>query len=52
MVSRIGLGLLIAAILVTSITAQGPLQKVKINYPTKSGGSWPLFIAKEGGYYQ
>ena len=52
MVSRIGLGLLIAVILVTSITAQAPLQKVKINYPAKSGGSWPMFIAKEGGYYQ
>jgi len=27
-------------------------QKVTINYPTRSGASWPLFIAKEGGYYQ
>jgi ABC-type nitrate/sulfonate/bicarbonate transport system substrate-binding protein len=24
----------------------------RINYPARSGGSWPLFIAKEGGYYQ
>src|SRR4029078_10592796 len=23
-----------------------------INFPTRSGASWPLFIAKEGGYYQ
>jgi len=35
------------------VSAQTPaLQKVKINYPAKSGGSWPMFIAKEGGYYQ
>lgn len=52
MISRIGFALLIAAILVTSSAAQTPpLQKVTINYPTKSGGSWPMFIAKEGGYY-
>jgi ABC-type nitrate/sulfonate/bicarbonate transport system substrate-binding protein len=31
--------------------AQSP-QKVTINFPTRSGASWPLFIAKEGGYYQ
>ena len=52
MTSRIGLALLIAVILVTSSAAQAPLQKIKINYPAKSGGSWPMFIAKEGGYYQ
>jgi ABC-type nitrate/sulfonate/bicarbonate transport system substrate-binding protein len=28
------------------------LQKITIVYPTRSGASWPLFIAKEGGYYQ
>jgi ABC-type nitrate/sulfonate/bicarbonate transport system substrate-binding protein len=27
-------------------------QKITINYPTRSGASWPLFLAKEGGYYQ
>src|SRR5687768_209434 len=27
------------------------LQKVTINYPTRSGASWPLYIAREGGYY-
>src|SRR6185369_8525993 len=31
--------------------AQQP-QKITINYPTRSGASWPLYIAKEGGYYQ
>lgn len=29
-----------------------PLQAITVNYPTKSGASWPLFLAKEGGYYQ
>src|SRR5688572_20323435 len=26
--------------------------KITINYPTRSGASWPMFIAKEGGYYE
>jgi ABC-type nitrate/sulfonate/bicarbonate transport system substrate-binding protein len=45
MISRIVVTLLAAALL------QQP-QKITINYPTRSGASWPLFIAKEGGYYQ
>lgn len=28
------------------------LQKVTINYPTRSGASWPLYIARDGGYYE
>src|SRR3954452_25633009 len=46
--------LLIAAALVASggwPRAQGT-QKITINYPTRSGASWPMYIAKEGGYYQ
>ena len=31
--------------------AQQP-QKITINYPTRSGASWPMYIAKEGGFYQ
>ena len=51
---RILITLLIAAILVVPalIAAQGQLQKTAINFPTRSGASWPMFIAKEGGYYQ
>jgi ABC-type nitrate/sulfonate/bicarbonate transport system substrate-binding protein len=30
--------------------AQAP-QKIVINYPTRSGASWHLYLAKEGGYY-
>lgn len=28
------------------------LRSIRINYPTLSGGSWHLFMAKEGGYYE
>ena len=41
---------------VISVLATWPaaqqLQKVTINYPTRSGASWPMYLAKEGGYYQ
>src|SRR5499425_3072755 len=49
---------LIAAILTVPslmpslILGQEQLQKTAINFPTRSGASWPMFIAKEGGYYQ
>lgn len=35
-----------------AVAVAQPLQKITLNYPTRSGASWPLFIAKEGGYYQ
>src|SRR6185436_1282759 len=48
--------LVLVAILGVFLAAVWPraqsLQKVTINYPTRSGASWPLYIAKEGGYYQ
>jgi ABC-type nitrate/sulfonate/bicarbonate transport system substrate-binding protein len=28
------------------------LRSIRINYPTLSGGSWHLFLTKEGGYYE
>jgi ABC-type nitrate/sulfonate/bicarbonate transport system substrate-binding protein len=28
------------------------LQRVVINYPTRSGASWPLYLARDGGYYK
>ena len=44
----------LAAVLVTGmvLTEGRQPQKITLNYPTRSGASWPLFIAKEGGYYQ
>jgi ABC-type nitrate/sulfonate/bicarbonate transport system substrate-binding protein len=54
MLKRISLTLVIIAVLAapyaSTWAAQG--QKVTINFPTRSGASWPMFIAKEGGYYQ
>jgi ABC-type nitrate/sulfonate/bicarbonate transport system substrate-binding protein len=54
MISKVTLVVLLVVALTVpaAFTQQTALQKVSINYPARSGGSWPLFIAKEGGYYQ
>ena len=47
--------LLVAAIAGAALTisAQAPkLENITINYPAKAPANWPLFLAKEGGYYQ
>src|SRR5579863_9898849 len=44
--------LLILACLTLQAAWAQPLKKVKINYPTRTGQVWPLYLAKEGGYYQ
>ena len=41
----------LVAVLVSWPQAQA-LQKITINYPTRSGASWPLYLAKDGGYYK
>jgi ABC-type nitrate/sulfonate/bicarbonate transport system substrate-binding protein len=45
-----------AALLLPLLAAGAPaaqqLEKITINFPTRSGASWPMWIAKEGGYYQ
>jgi ABC-type nitrate/sulfonate/bicarbonate transport system substrate-binding protein len=43
-----------AAVLVawTTLVNVQSLQTITVNFPTRSGASWPLFLAKEGGYYQ
>jgi len=43
--------LCIALLSAAALPAQ-TLQKLKINYPTRTGQVWPLYLAKEGGYYQ
>jgi ABC-type nitrate/sulfonate/bicarbonate transport system substrate-binding protein len=63
--SRLGLAILMLLMLTTlvacggaeesaDLTADGDsgLRSIRINYPTLSGGSWHLFMAKEGGYYE
>src|SRR5262249_31829440 len=42
---------IVALTAASMLLAEQP-QKITINFPTRSGASWPLFIAKEGGYYQ
>jgi ABC-type nitrate/sulfonate/bicarbonate transport system substrate-binding protein len=32
--------------------AQSPRQEITINYPARAPANWPLFIAKEGGYFE
>src|SRR3984885_5118779 len=44
------LALLATLLVAPSVWAQG-LQKITINYPTRSGASWPMYMAKEGGFY-
>src|SRR5215831_13370201 len=43
---------LAAMVAAEAARAQSALQKITINYPTRTGQVWPLYLAKEGGYYQ
>jgi ABC-type nitrate/sulfonate/bicarbonate transport system substrate-binding protein len=48
--------LLIALILILTIATfwaapQQTLTPITINYPTRTGQVWPLYLSKEGGYY-
>ena len=36
----------------THYVGAGSSQNITINYPAKAPANWPLFLAKEGGYYQ
>ena len=43
---------LFAILLAAQVVPAQQLQKITINYATRTGQVWPLYIAKEGGYYQ
>jgi len=43
---------IVAVVIAPALIGQGQLQKTAINFPTRSAASWPMFMAKEGGYYQ
>jgi ABC-type nitrate/sulfonate/bicarbonate transport system substrate-binding protein len=43
--------LLLAAVTLVFAAPQQKLTPITINYPTRTGQVWPLYIAKEGGYY-
>ncbi len=45
--------LLASILLASSAIAQTTAQeKITVNYAARTGTTWPLYIAKEGGYYQ
>jgi ABC-type nitrate/sulfonate/bicarbonate transport system substrate-binding protein len=46
---RVWLVMVLAALCASEAPAA---QKITINYPNRSGSNWPLFLAKEGGYYE
>jgi ABC-type nitrate/sulfonate/bicarbonate transport system substrate-binding protein len=42
-----------AALLLCAVSAQcAPLQKLTINFASRTGTTWPLYIAKEAGYFE
>ncbi len=43
---------LYCALLLWALPALAQLQSITINYPAKAPANWPIFLAKEGGYYQ
>ncbi len=49
---RAGLAMLVAVALAAAAWGQPASKKITINYPAKAPANWPLFLAKEGGYYQ
>ncbi len=46
-----GVAVLAGALALSEVEGQ-QLQKITINYPTRSGASWHLYLAKDGGYYK
>src|ERR1700729_4568785 len=42
----------LCAVMVTTLAAFAQLRDITINSPAKAPANWPLFLAKEGGYYQ
>ena len=45
-------GLALAFALLSGWSQGATLEKVTINYATRTGTTWPLYIAKEGGYFE
>ena len=41
-----------SAVLSVPLFAQTPLEKITVNYAARTGTTWPLYLAKEGGYYK
>src|SRR5262244_3375972 len=45
------LRILLCVLTCTSLVIGQQSQKIKINYPARTGTTWPLYIAEDGGYY-
>lgn len=45
------MAVVLAVVVSLGTAAQPPARKVTIAYGTRSGASWPFYIAKHGGYY-
>jgi ABC-type nitrate/sulfonate/bicarbonate transport system substrate-binding protein len=43
---------LLCAAILSALPAFGQTRDITINYPAKAPANWPIFLAKEGGYYQ
>jgi len=43
---------LFCLIVLAQLAGAQQIQKITINYATRTGQVWPFYIAKEGGYYQ
>ena len=51
-VIRFGTLALFAGFAISASVFAQPLQKITINYATRTGTTWPLYIAKEAGYFR
>jgi ABC-type nitrate/sulfonate/bicarbonate transport system substrate-binding protein len=45
------LRLVLTLLVCSSLLVARQPQRIKINYPARTGTTWPLYIAKDGGYY-
>jgi ABC-type nitrate/sulfonate/bicarbonate transport system substrate-binding protein len=43
---------LLCAAILSALPAVAQVRDITINYPAKAPANWPIFVAKEGGYYQ
>ena len=49
---RVACALMLLPLVYAQLVHGQTLQKITINYATRTGTTWPLYIAKEGGYFE
>lgn len=52
MMLRTPVAFVVPVVVTLLFSTRGRAEEVTICYPTRSGASWPMFLAREGGYYQ